>query len=347
MGKLEVCRVLSQNGLRSLFHETQSPLPSKAAASVDRRKLAARAICELAHDDAEAQQQLCDAFGFTPLQGRVAVNPIPSHVKELLLKSPPLLNALKNAPVVGKDKRYWCFPEMQAQIKNGELNLVRDFPDPAEYLIGFVWAGTSSNERTHEVVSFSGKKSGAEQSVRAKIKSSISKRTMSPEEIANFTSPAHKKTLRVFAKRDKFSYDLALDGPLSHERPSEICSARQKSLSPVSSKRSKHETLLNKDIVLLTGRIKKADKLQNELFKSKLKFPQKLCYLKKTSQSKTPHDMLKKSHSPQHSSTSKNAGQEKAHKDVADKEAKVRIKNAKISLWNRNCTLSKDESRCG
>eukprot|EP00826_Nyctotherus_ovalis_P010310 TRINITY_DN12731_c0_g2_i4.p1 TRINITY_DN12731_c0_g2~~TRINITY_DN12731_c0_g2_i4.p1 ORF type:complete len:281 (+),score=64.73 TRINITY_DN12731_c0_g2_i4:79-921(+) len=234
-----------------------------------------------------------------------------------------------------------CFPEMQAQTKNGELNLIRNFPDPAEYLIGFVWDSESSKEFAHEAVSFSGSKPKAEQSIRAKIKSSISKRTMSPEEIANFTSPAHKEknAFRVLAKRNKFSYDLALDGPLSHESPSEVCSGRQKSLSPTNGKKSKHEALLNRDIVLLTGRIKKGDKLQSEFFKSKLKFPHKLCYLKKTPQSKTPHDMLKKTHSPQHLSTCKNAQQDKAHKEPADKEAKVRIKNAKISLWNRNCTL--------
>eukprot|EP00826_Nyctotherus_ovalis_P036608 TRINITY_DN3264_c0_g1_i4.p1 TRINITY_DN3264_c0_g1~~TRINITY_DN3264_c0_g1_i4.p1 ORF type:complete len:391 (+),score=111.39 TRINITY_DN3264_c0_g1_i4:408-1580(+) len=90
-------------------------------------------ICKLAKNDREAQEFICDSFEFTPFQGKVSVNQMPPKVEDEFTRNPKLLLALRTNHEDGKS--YWCYPPVKNNTTGNEL--IKNFPDPAEYWIGF------------------------------------------------------------------------------------------------------------------------------------------------------------------------------------------------------------------
>jgi hypothetical protein len=138
ISKMEVCRALGKTGLISLYKNTQNRnISNLVRLRVEIRKLTAMLICKLAKNDREVQEFICDSFEFTPFQGKVSVNQMPPKVEEEFTKNPKLLLALRINHEGSKS--YWCYPQMRSNDKDNTTSneLIKNFPDPAEYWIGF------------------------------------------------------------------------------------------------------------------------------------------------------------------------------------------------------------------
>jgi len=138
ISKMELCHALGKTGLVSLYNNTQNRnMSTLPGLRIEIRKLAAMLICKLAKSDREAQEFICDSFEFTPFQGKVSVNQMPPKVEEEFTKNPKLLLALRINHE--GNKSYWCYPQIRSNEKDNTTSneLIKNFPDPAEYWIGF------------------------------------------------------------------------------------------------------------------------------------------------------------------------------------------------------------------
>jgi len=208
---------------------------------------------------------------------------------------------------------------MRVQVRSNESSLIKDFPDPAEYLIGFTWTEAKNNVISNTKIK--------EPNITMNgLKSFISKRTISPG-MNMIKQPGYKKAFKILAKKDKLSYDLVFEDEelLSKNPKSEVYSERKESLSPT----NKPVTLTNKDIILLTKRIKRDNnQIRDVIYKAKFS---KLSSLKKNSsptESNTTQKLLKRNAL----STDK--------EEIEKEKKKVRInieswKNSKFNITNR------------
>ena len=120
------------------------------------RKLAGIFLCKLVHNNIQVQEKVCEALSIDLLYAndhiaRICLNQMPSKFKKLLLTQNTGLkviidqiNKLQHNP----KQYYWVFPQIVAHKKNAVSNsspfapgavqsLLEDFPDPAEFMIGF------------------------------------------------------------------------------------------------------------------------------------------------------------------------------------------------------------------
>jgi hypothetical protein len=104
------------------------------------RKLAARLICELAYKNHEAQEFICSSFGISPIQGKICINKMPLRFKEDAAKDPKFILKLREKSEEG---RWWCYPPLED---------LKEFPDPAFHLIGFVWTN-ATHKKNYSLIS--------------------------------------------------------------------------------------------------------------------------------------------------------------------------------------------------
>lgn len=178
---MNLCHALGKSGLVSLYKHTQSPNASTPTLTVETRKLAALAICELAKNDRETQEFICDSFEFTPFQGKVSVNQMPPRVEQEFTGNPKLLLALRSSHEDGKS--YWCYPQVKNHelLSNGKDNttsneLIRNFPDPAEYWIGF-YLGESKKAKKDTVTTPNG-------TAKAKVSINLTQSIKEPSQLS-------------------------------------------------------------------------------------------------------------------------------------------------------------------
>ena len=127
------------------------------------RKLSAKLLCKLVHNNCIAQQYICDNFGFTPLSGRICINTIPEYIKELIRSDPKVVKEIREGNGNVKGALYWTYPPYckEDHIKELEDTSI-DFPDPLNYLIGCY-----SQEVKKKRVTFSKLRQSAETSVQS------------------------------------------------------------------------------------------------------------------------------------------------------------------------------------
>jgi len=127
--KAMICQELGKDFFVLLFQTIQSSNPSMCESiRIDTRKLTVKLICELAYENTEAQEFICNCFNITPLQQRVAINGVPYKVQKMIMNNPKVIME------VASNERYWSFPLFDGSDE--------DFPDPLEYLIGFALTET-------------------------------------------------------------------------------------------------------------------------------------------------------------------------------------------------------------
>lgn len=84
----DTLKALGNSGISQLFEWIYSD-------DVELRKVTALFICELAYDNHTAQIMICQAMGYTPLQGKVCINKLPKRIETLIRDRPELLKLLK------------------------------------------------------------------------------------------------------------------------------------------------------------------------------------------------------------------------------------------------------------
>lgn len=79
----------------------------------ERRKLAAKLLCELVKGDEKNQSRLCEMCDFSPVHGLVTLNS--SIPPKLIPKLPLLLDLIKDkrrvALISCSQKKYWAYPK--------------------------------------------------------------------------------------------------------------------------------------------------------------------------------------------------------------------------------------------
>ena len=152
---MEVCRSFGKDGLFSLYQSTQNVSISINSNYLDIRKLAAKVICELAYKEKSTQEYLCNSFGVTPLHGKVCINKMPNRIIKQIEKDPRVIIDIKKEPQRYED--YWCFPpvevnEMKFINKGNHNELIRNFPDPMDYWIGFTLAEETNKHKKNSTI---------------------------------------------------------------------------------------------------------------------------------------------------------------------------------------------------
>jgi hypothetical protein len=130
------------------------------------RKLAGRLLCEISYNSEVSQSLFTELFSFSPMGGKVCLNKsFPEHIRNKIASKPQYIEVLRNyqdRDYSGANRRYWCFPHFREELEEGEsltMDLERSvtpnrgseiaidnetiedyvrFPDPKEYLVGFV-----------------------------------------------------------------------------------------------------------------------------------------------------------------------------------------------------------------
>eukprot|EP00826_Nyctotherus_ovalis_P034246 TRINITY_DN2825_c0_g3_i3.p1 TRINITY_DN2825_c0_g3~~TRINITY_DN2825_c0_g3_i3.p1 ORF type:complete len:338 (+),score=28.66 TRINITY_DN2825_c0_g3_i3:108-1121(+) len=144
--EVSLCKMLKKKGLTLLFKTMQEP------SDIELRRLAAKLLCVLAYNNEESQTYICNHSNFTQLTDKVAINPIPQHIKEQIKQNPQILQEIKEAKPYVNNALYWSYP---AYDKNEDED--EEFPDPLHYLIGFYSYGAEclpSKKRRKSFVPF-------------------------------------------------------------------------------------------------------------------------------------------------------------------------------------------------
>jgi len=109
------------------------------------RQLSIQTLCLLLQANDDIQTHFCSLYGFTPLNGQIALNKIPEPLKLQLLNNKDLLQSIKKSALGIKDTSlYWSYPVYNGKppnlspIKDPSMEDDIDFPDPKCYLIGFI-----------------------------------------------------------------------------------------------------------------------------------------------------------------------------------------------------------------
>lgn len=76
------------------------------------RKVSAKLICELMHNNEKGQSTFSDLFGFSPSGGLVSLNPVPEPVFKLINNDPGVLSKMKCAENMTLWEKHWCFPKL-------------------------------------------------------------------------------------------------------------------------------------------------------------------------------------------------------------------------------------------
>lgn len=92
--------------------------------------MAGKVICQLAHENGEAQQYLCSHSGFNQVSGKVCINPIPASLQQAIAADPSILKQIQETRARTKGVQYWSYP---ACTTTEDPN----FPDPLTHLVGF------------------------------------------------------------------------------------------------------------------------------------------------------------------------------------------------------------------
>ena len=103
----------------------------------DLRKASAMFICELVHQEPQAQSMICKAMDFAPLEGKVSINKFPAKIENIIAQRPQVLRMLQKKEA--STAKFWCFPPLDSSSYRAALENSIFFPDPLEYLIGFFY----------------------------------------------------------------------------------------------------------------------------------------------------------------------------------------------------------------
>ena len=209
---------------------------------------------------------------------------MPTKVRDLLLKNPKLMGTVRSSPVIGK--KYWCFPEVENKFnsRTGEKSssLTQDFPDPAEYWLGFIWGSTNKNQGKASIqmkspdryissASNTSRYKKIEQSIKKPLKYLTNKHTVSPESLskgkeAPKVSSHDRRVLSLSEHIISDPEELDRESPMlisagsGSESATKFCSAVPPQQSPLISEKKpkRHDLIISKKKLEENNKLKKS-----------------------------------------------------------------------------------------
>jgi hypothetical protein len=122
------------------------------AKDIELRKAASLLLCELAYDNAKVQEKISQAMKYTFMKGKIAINKLPKRIETLLAERPDLLKLLKKEE--NDNLKYWSFPPLDSSTYKSSLDNLFFFPDPMEYVIGFLATSKDSKKFINTTTSY-------------------------------------------------------------------------------------------------------------------------------------------------------------------------------------------------
>lgn len=86
------------------------------------------------------------------LKGKIAINRLPKRIEALLKERPDLLKLLKKEE--NENLKYWSFPPLDSLTYKSSLDNLFFFPDPLEYVIGFIITKKESKKFINTTTSY-------------------------------------------------------------------------------------------------------------------------------------------------------------------------------------------------